>query len=201
VSLNGSATATVPAGGSTTLSDILRNHRGRAETSGALLVEGDQPFVVISRTYEAGRATGTVGETVLPVSDSVGGGTLYLPGLVSNGAARSNIGLVAVAGAQPLVIEVALRGGNGGPLGARSFTIAPGVTTHLQFSATSVAAAPFDSGAATVRIVSGDGSIIAYGSVVDNASADASFVPGGFTSAGTAPSLKALLMRDRLAGD
>jgi hypothetical protein len=197
VSLNGSATATVPAGGSATLSDILQNHRGRAETSGALLVGGDQPFVLVSRTYEAAHGAGTVGETVLPAGEAAPGGTLYVPALVSNATSRSNIGLFAAAGAEPLVVEVSLRDEGGRVLGTRSFTIAPGAATHVQFSARSVAAAPFDGGAATVRIASGDGSIIAYGSVVDNASEDASFIPGGFTSAGTAPSLEALLPRDR----
>lgn len=194
LSLNDSAAATVPPGGSAVLSDVLRNHRGRAETSGALLVGGDQPFVLTSRTYAAG-AGGGVGETVPPVSDVVDGGTLYLPALVSNASARSNIGFVAAAGTQPLVIETALHDRGGASLGTRSFTVAPGVTTQLQFSTRSVAAAPFDEASAKMRIVSGDGTLIGYASVVDNASADASFISGGMTMNGGGASLREVLAR------
>src|SRR5712691_8812527 len=44
VSLNGASTVIVPANGNMTLTDILKNHRGRAETTGALLVGGDKAF-------------------------------------------------------------------------------------------------------------------------------------------------------------
>src|SRR5687767_10208070 len=51
VMIDGAATVTVPAGATRALTDLLRNHRGRATALGALLIGGDRPFAVTSRIY------------------------------------------------------------------------------------------------------------------------------------------------------
>src|SRR5688500_3424507 len=51
VMIDGAATVTIPAGATRALTDLLRNHRGRATALGALLLGGNQPFAVTSRIY------------------------------------------------------------------------------------------------------------------------------------------------------
>ena len=198
VSLNGASSITIPGNGSLMITDVLKSHRGRLESSGALLVGGDRVFAVTSRTYNV-TPNGTVGQTVSGSPDIASGGgadTLYIPGIVSNAAQRTNLGLVMSA-STPLVVSVSIRGTDGSTLGERTFNVAAGMTTHVQFNATTVAAAPFDVAGAVVRIRSGSGTVIAYASVVDNSNGDASYISGGTAAAGTVSPLAALLAQQR----
>ena len=186
---------TVPAGGSVIVADVLQN---QTQTSGALLVGGNQAFALTSRTYDK-TPVGTMGQTVPPATDVASDGTsatstLYVPGLIANANFRTNLGLVMSA-TSPMTVEVSIRGANGQTLGARTFNVAAGMTTHVQFGTPSVAAAPFDAAGAVVRISSGTGTVIAYASIVDNATGDASFVSGGTAVAGAVSPLSALLPR------
>lgn len=179
--------------GSVTLSDVLQN---QARTSGALLVGGNHAFALTSRTYDRTPA-GTVGQAVPPATDAASDGssaasTLYIPGLISNAAFRTNLGLVMSA-TTPMTVVVTIDGPDGQALGARTFNVAAGMTTHVQFGTPSVAAVPFDTAGAIVRITAGTGTVISYASIVDNATADASFVSGGTAAAGAVSSLSALL--------
>jgi hypothetical protein len=199
VDASGASTVTVPAGGSVTITDVLKNHRGRAETTGALLAGGDKAFAVTSRTYNA-TANGTLGQTVSAAGDvasdgSTAASTLFIPGLVQNASFRTNLGLVMSAAAVPLTVTVTINGASGSALGTRTFSVAAGVTTHVQFPATSVAAAPFDTAGAIVRIAGGTGTVVSYASVVDNGTGDASFISGGAANAGDVSPLLAALKR------
>lgn len=189
-------TVTVPAGGNMTIGDLLKDHRGRAETTGALLAGGDHPFALTSRTYNA-TANGTLGQTVSASGDiaSDDGSTLFIPGLVQNAAFRTNLGLFMSATSAPLTVTVTIGGADGTPIGTRTFNVPAGVTTQVQFPAPSVAAAPFDAGGAVVRIAGGTGTVVAYASVVDNLTGDASFISGGSAGAGNLSPLRALLIR------
>jgi hypothetical protein len=191
---------TVAAGGSVTLRDVLQNHRGRSETSGALLVGGDKAFAITSRTYDVTSSGGTFGHTVAAATDiaSTAGAddaTLFIPGIVQNAAFRTNLGLLMAAGAEPMTVTVRVNGADGGAIGTRSFTVTPGVTTHVQFGAPTVAPSAFDAGGAIVRITGGTGTVVAYAAVVDNLTGDASFISGGTAGAGAASPLRTLLAR------
>lgn len=184
---------TVPAGGSVIVPDILQN---QTQTSGALLVGGNQAFALTSRTYDKTPA-GTMGQTVSPATDIASDGnsatsTLYIPGLIANASFRTNIGLVMSA-TTPMTVVVSINGANGQTLGTRTFNVAAGMTTHVQFGTPSVAAAPFDAAGAVVRISAGTGTVIGYASIVDNGTGDASFVSGGTAAAGAVSPLSALL--------
>ena len=199
VATGGGSTITVPAGGSVTLKDILLNHRGRAETSGALLVGADRAFAITSRTYNA-TSEGTFGQSVSGAADIASDGsesasTLYIPGLAQNSAFRTNLGLFMSATSQPLTVTVTVNGADGSALGTRTFNVAAGVTTHVQFGLPTVAAAPFDSGSAVVRITGGTGTVVAYASIVDNDTGDGSFVSGGTAAAGAVQPLSRLFAR------
>jgi hypothetical protein len=101
----------------------------------------------------------------------------FLPGVMANTQFRTNIGFTGSArrGA-PLVIEVAILGAEGATLGTRTFTVPAGAVNHLQFSSAAITTTPFDEGTARVRIVSGDGEVVSYASVVENASNNAIFI-------------------------
>src|SRR5512142_2722692 len=185
------SSVTVPAGATVMLADVLNNFRGQASSSGALLVGGDKAFAVTSRTYNQTPA-GTLGQTVTAAGDVATDGTddastLFIPGIVQNSAFRTNLGLLMSATNKPLTVSVSVNGAS------RTFTVQPGLTTHIQFPVTSVATAPFDASGAVVKIVDGSGTVVAYGSVVDNGTGDASFISGGTASAGSIQPLKLLL--------
>lgn len=181
--------ATVPAGGSVILRDVLDGFEGRHENLiGALIVSADRAFALTSRAYGTA-AFGTFGQTVVPVRDFIDntlGNTdntlavAYVPGLTSNATFRSNLGFVAGAGATGMTIQVTLKGADGATLGTRNFSVAPSSFVHLQFSTQVVTAANFDAGAAEYRITAGDGAVAPYASIIDNRTADAVFVGGVF---------------------
>lgn len=183
VMVNGAATVAVPAGATRLLSDLLRDHRGRASSIGALLVGGDQPFALASRVYDAAGTTATIGETVPAAQDflTTAEQRAVIPGLSVGADFRSNIGFVAAAAAgAPLVVEVALLNASGTSLGSQTFTIPAGSIVHMQLSSTALTNVPFDIGTAALRILSGSGNVTAYGSVVDNRSNHVTFVSSGF---------------------
>ncbi|HUP49303.1 MAG TPA: hypothetical protein VNA04_10985 [Thermoanaerobaculia bacterium] len=182
VTIAGGATVTIPAGGSRILTDVLNDHRGRTDTIGALIVAADAPFAVTSRTYSVD-STGarTVGLTVPPTQEflSTPAGAAFVPGLVSNTRFRTSIGFTAAASAgAPLVVQVTLLGRDGSTLGSRSFTVPGGAVNHVQFGSATLSAAPFEEGTAVVRILSGPGDVVAYGSVVENSTNQAVFISG-----------------------
>lgn len=181
---------TVPPGGSVMVADVLKN---QSQTSGALLVGGDHPFALTSRTYNQ-TAAGTFGQTVPPAADVASGGssTIYIPGLISNNSFRTNIGLVMSA-TTAMTVVVTLNGASGQTLGTRTFTVPAGATNHVQFGTPSIAAPPFDVASATVRIMSGNGTVVAYASIVDNVTGDASFIAGNTATAGSVLPLRILL--------
>ncbi len=184
--------ATVPAGGSVMIKDILGGHRGAATTTGALLVGSDRPFAVTSRTYSMSPAGDTVGQTVPPARDfldntlspiDLATATAYVPGLVQNASFRTNLGFVAANGSgsvETMNIVITIKGADGATLGTRNFTVTPGNVMQTQFSASSITGTNFDVGSATFRIASGSGSVVPYASVIDNRTADAVFVGGVF---------------------
>lgn len=185
-----SGSASIPAGGSVLLKDILNGHRGMTAVTGAILLGADRPFAVTSRTYSMAPSGDTVGQTVPPSKyfldntinrTDLATAVAYLPGLIDNARFRTNIGMVAAnasGSTDPLDIVITLRGGDGTVLGTRSITLPAGGLTHVQFSTRSLANNTFEIGSADVRITSGSGAVVPYASVVDNVTADAVFILG-----------------------
>lgn len=204
---------TVPSNGTILIKDVLKNYRNLPAAVGAILVGADRPFAITSRSYVTREDGGTVGQTVPAVRDfleNVLGGTTnnamisYLPGLTNNLSYRTNIGFVAGnsgASGGNLVVAVTLRDASGATIGnTRNFILAPGTFTHLQFPSSAVANKAFDLATAEVQIVVGNGVVVPYASVVDNKSADATFITAQFPNNtrpagkwGEAPSLLRIL--------
>ena len=168
------AAQTVTVGPNATM--VLRDVVSRG--IGALVVAGNGPFSLATRVYSA-RAGGEVSSDVIPAEvflDAESQGA-FLAGLMANSKARTNVGFLAVANQSPLQIEVALLDATGTQIGARIFDVLAGALAHVHISSRDIAAASFDGGTARVRVLSGDGVVTAYASVVDHTSGDGSFIP------------------------
>jgi hypothetical protein len=183
------SSVTIAANGTRILRDVLDGHRGLPQTIGAILIGADRPFAVSSRAYIMSATGATQGQSVMPVRDfldkslggsSLDGATAYVPGLTSNSHYRSNLGFVAGSAGSGLTLEVTLHGGDGAVLGTRTFTIPGSGFEHVQFSSTSMTSQSFDEASATYRIVSGDGAVTPYASVVDNFSSAGFYIGAQF---------------------
>ena len=187
--INGSVT--VPAGGNLVLKDVVKGYRGLQNVSGALILGGDKPFAVTSRSYLTAANGSTVGQTVTPARDffdnSVGRSdntqVAIIPGIVSNASTRTNIGFLAGAGSAagaPFVVQVTIRDASGTALGSRVVTVPPGFFTQTQFGVVSITSTPFDVGSAEIKLVQGTGAVVPYASVIDNATGSPMYIMGQF---------------------
>jgi len=185
----GAAATVIPANSSRIIADVLANQTRPTANVGAIIVGGDKPFAVTSRSYSMSPSGDTVGQTVVPVrdffteslNDTPVPAVAYIPGLISNGKFRTNLGFAAGAGTtSDLVLEVTVSRADGVDIGTQRFTIPAGTYMHRQFSSNTIGTQQFDAGGARFRIVSGDGAVVPYASVIDNATADAVFVSGQF---------------------
>lgn len=176
----------VPPGGTRIVGDFVK---GSGVALGAVVIGADKPFAVTSRSYSMSPAGDTVGQTVLAsrdfltdaLLDSAANATAYLPGLILNNRFRTNLGFAAGAGLTgPLVFQITIRNAEGATLGSEQFTVPAGSYMHQQMGIQRFTATGFNAGSAEVRILSGDGSIVPYASVIDNSTADAVFVSGHF---------------------
>lgn len=188
---NTTGSVTVAANSTVLLKDVLDHYRGRQFTLGALILGGDKPFAVTSRAYLNANGASSVGETVTPARDFFDNSTgasdnsavAYLPGLINNASTRTNIGFLAGTGSassQTMVVTVTVKNGAGQALGTKSVFIPAGNFTHVQFSVSSVTSTPFDVGSAELRITQGNGTVVPYASVIDNATGAAAYVMGQF---------------------
>lgn len=205
-SINGSVV--VPARNTVVLRDILNGYRGNANTAGALILGGDKPFAATARLYNA--KNGGVGDTIPVVSNffenSIGrsntNAIAYVTGLTNNASFRTNVGFLAATGSastDPLVVEVRIRDASGNSLGTRTVTTQPGQFTQTQFSVSSITNTPFDIGSAEFRIVGGNGVVIPYAAVNDNATGSASFILGQFPPNAAVTSTGSNIFRDLLS--
>jgi hypothetical protein len=136
------------------LNDIVGTTMQSAGTLGSLEFQGDVvDLVITSRTY-----TGTYGQFVAGVSttEAIGAGEhAVVAHLSSDADFRSNAGFTEVAG-QSGVVRV----------GTKEIPVAP--FQHVQMPV---------GGPTDFAVVSGDARILAYGSMIDNRSGDAIYVP------------------------
>jgi hypothetical protein len=149
-----------------------------ADGSGSLEVFSDRPLMAGSRTYNIG-ADGTFGQYLdgVPVgllADD--GATVWLPQLLQNTSFRSNIGLLNTASVRASV-RIRLFDGDGVELAEAVRSLAPHQRRQLQEPFRNIAGrTDLDDAYATVTVESGEG-VLAYASVVDNATNDPTTVP------------------------
>jgi hypothetical protein len=148
------------------------------------LVGATEQLIVSSRTYTR-MARGTYGQLV-PGAESEqaigrGDAAISIPQLENSADFRSNIGFTEVGGASGEV-RVRYYGASGDVLGDQSYAVAP--FSHIQTRVT----APGEALRAEVT-VGGAARILAYGSVIDNHSGDAVFIPAARFRRGFFPAI------------
>ena len=160
------------------LDDIVRND---FRTSGIGNVEfrgevGD--LLITSRTYND--ATDMTYGQFIPAIDTAEAiseieGSLHLPQLQNTAAFRTNVGVVDVTGSGALV-ELRVLDDRGQEVERRDLTLFP--FSHIQLPIAGGFGGPVrEKLRCEIRVVGGLGRVAAYGSVVDNATGDAIFVP------------------------
>ena len=163
-------------GQSMTLGDVVQ---GTFEThgSGALLVQAQRPLVVVSRTFND-TPDGTFGQFIAGFDNrgAIHAGQVgYLMMLEESESFRSNLGLINL-GLDQVMVEVLFVDPSGSDLGVLSYTLPPlGViqSNRVLRELTNLDVAGFR---AEVRVLTPEGRVMAYGSVVDNLSGDPTFV-------------------------
>ena len=146
----------------------------RTTGAGSLEIRGEtESLVVSSRTYNDDSA-GTFGQRIPAVADTTAAGedALHVIALRNDSSFRSNIGFSESAGRSGRVAwQVFDRAGRVVEEG--SVEIAP--FSHAQFS--SLLGTNVQTGRAVIRVASGEARIAAYGSIIDNQTGDAIFLP------------------------
>jgi hypothetical protein len=165
------STALVAPRAQSTLTDVVGQLGGSG--SGALEVRADQPFAITSRTYNQS-ANGTFGQGYDARTTAQGLGAeqiAWLPHLSENSSYRSNIGLTNT-GTSPASVTVELYDGSGVSLTSYGVTLKPGEwKQETQPFRTKAGQTAMTRGYAKVMVSSGSG-VIAYASLIDNATND-----------------------------
>ncbi len=141
--------------------------------SGSIEIHSDRPLLASSRTYNAG-ADGTFGLFLdgVPMDQMVEAGkTVWLPQLRQDEAFRTNIGLLNT-GATTARVRIVLHDATGDELAVKRKQLSPGSWLQLPEPFRRLADRnDIVAGYATVAVESGGG-VIAYASVIDNATND-----------------------------
>lgn len=150
-----------------------------APASGALRFASDRPLVVSSRTWNA-TGRGTYGaqlagfreeRSVTPERPGV------LPALKRGPSSRTNVGLTNVGEAEATA-AIRLFAANGTALGsARTVTVPPGALVQVDDVFAACGAGDAAIAWARVEVTTPGGAVLAYASVIDNATSDPTIVP------------------------
>jgi subtilisin-like proprotein convertase family protein len=182
--------------------DDLVDSRFRSAGVGTLEVRGEvEDLIVTSRTYNAS-PLGTFGQFVPAVSFEdaamVGGEPIHVLDLRNDAAFRSNLGFVDLTG-EGGPVSWLLFDEAGRPIEEGSLVLAP--HGHAQVPVLGGVGGPRHPVArAEVRLAGGPGRIGAYGSVVDNRTGDAMFVPASTSRAAQVMTVPAVIRGDGAEG-
>lgn len=153
--------------------DVLGARFGVTASSGAILIGGDQPLLVTSRTYNSA-SSGTYGQYVegTPTSQGVAQNEkVHLIQLAQNATYRTNIGLASASSAPTQgVVELYLA--NGTKLGERTFSLQPWGASQDDGIFTRVTSQAINDGYAIVRATTEGALVFPYASVVDGRTGD-----------------------------
>jgi hypothetical protein len=173
---------TVPAGQVLAVDNVLGTLWNAPTGVGAVNIttDNDSQLVVTARTFSRDANGGTFGQFIpgVTASDAVGVGdrTLNVVQLEQSPQFRSNLGLVEVTG-NPVTVEV-LGYTPDSKIAARTvYNLAAGEFTQPGSIFTQMGFGDVYNGRITVRAIGGTGKVAAYGSVVDNRTADPTYVP------------------------
>ena len=145
--------------------------------SGSIEIHSDRPLLASSRTFNSG-ADGTFGlflDGIAAEATAGGGDAVWLPQLRQDQAFRTNIGLLN-SGDIDTRVRIFLYDKSGYELVSKWKTLEPYTWTQLQEPFSRLAGrSDIAVGSAKVEVASGNG-VIAYASVIDNATNDATAI-------------------------
>ena len=164
------------------LEGVVSSQFGLTNTGGAMHVVTAQnsSLIITGETYDDS-TTGKFGQTVPSVTPEEAVGTadraLQVLQIEDSAQYRTNIGLAEVTG-KPVSVQVQLI--VPGSLSAPSTTVQLGANEFRQLNGIvrTLVGKDVYNGRISVKATSGEGKILAYGSVVDNKTLDATYVPG-----------------------
>ena len=167
---------TLPARQSLELRDVLA---AAFATDGAatLHVESDRPVVAVSRTYND-TDKGTYGQFVraLPLNHAIGE---QVPGhllmLEESPRFRTNIGVTSLSDHE-ISVEVEIVAADGASLGAAVLELPPRGAIQRLRMIRDFAEAAVEGARATVRVLTPDGRVMAYATVIDNDTGDPTYI-------------------------
>lgn len=172
----------IPPGEILALDDFVRS-LFRESGPGAVEIRGESAGLIVTSRIYNDTGHGTYGQFVRVGSESIGNGpgvTLHILHLSNGPAFRSNLGVAEVGGGGGAII-VRLIDASGALIKTEEVALSP--FGHLQIPLLGgPAGTPFDAFRAEVSVSSGTARVVAYGSVIDNSSGDAIFVPGSISS-------------------
>jgi hypothetical protein len=174
--------ATIAAGESKPFNDILRSSFNLTNVSGAIHITAPAGAHISAsgRTY-ATSAKGTYGQFIPGVPHNSGidknSAPLQVLQLEESPLFRSNLGLVELSG-KPVIVEISgiTTDSKASPKGTVALN-AYQFTQIGQVFKTLLSTNAAYNGRISVRVVSGDGTVAAYGSIVDNRTQDPTYVP------------------------
>jgi uncharacterized repeat protein (TIGR01451 family) len=171
---------TVQPGQVLTFDSVLRSYFGVQDTGGTVHITtaNESNLVLTGRTYDQ-REQGTYGQFIdafLPsdAASVANGRTLQLVHVEDSPRYRSNLGIAETSG-ETATVQVQILASNGNPLTTFNRTLQP--YALLQFRAIrDLGLGDVYNARLTVRVTGGDGSVVAYVSVVDNQTQDPTYV-------------------------
>ena len=166
----------VDPGQSMTLEDVVQGTFGTTG-SGALLLQAQQPLVVVSRTFND-TPDGTFGQFIGGFDERTAiheGQIGHLLMLEESELFRTNLGLVNLDMDQ-VSVEVHIVDRSGSDLGTLSYTLPPRGVTQINQVLRQLTELDISGVRAEVRVLTPEGRVMAYGSVVDNISGDPTFI-------------------------
>lgn len=165
---------------SVTLANALLDLFGMSSGAGALAIEAQAATTtpnlkITSRTFTMG-TTGTYGQAVPQVSDGALQQSLYLTGIESDGAYRTNIGLVNRT-ADPVGVQLALVDANGNSVGNSALVVSPNNFSQPSLGDLFPNVRGANYASLSMRITAAaPGAISAYASVIDNRTQDPIYI-------------------------
>ena len=165
---------------SITLGNALLDLFGMASGAGALAIEAQSAastpnLKITSRTFTTG-SVGTYGQAVPQVSDGELQQSLFLTGMESDAAFRTNVGLVNRSNA-PVGASLTLVDGNGNTLGTSTVVVPASNFSQASLASFFPSVNGLNVASLSMRITAGaPGALSAYASIIDNRTQDPVYI-------------------------
>ncbi|HEY0593310.1 MAG TPA: hypothetical protein VGF40_16175, partial [Thermoanaerobaculia bacterium] len=176
------ASVTIEPGTIRTLSDVVPTLFGESNTGGAVQISTatNSELVVTGRTYDQ-RESGSYGQFMAAVTEEeaigLGDRAMQVLQLEQSSNIRSNLGIVEVTGKE-VRVELTAFPAESRVMPRVEITLAPNEFRQFNQILRSLNAGTTYNARIALRVVGGDGKIVAYGSTVDNMTQDPTFIPG-----------------------